>query len=592
MRTTRPRSDSLEGPRSAPLGRAAALLATCALAATACSSLDGSDRERAPQLAPRRESGASKAPDARHAELRARAERMDAHIAALSSDEFEGRAPGSPGEALTVAYLERELRALGLAPGNPDGTFVQDVPLVGITSKGTNAFVAGGKELVFENPSQITLISRRTAPSVAVEASELVFVGHGVSAPEQGWDDFAGLDVRGKTLVFLVGDPPVVDANDPSRLDPAVFGGRAMTYYGRWTYKYEIASKLGAAAAFIVHDTAGAGYGWGVVERSFTRENFDLASDGRGDARVAFEGWLSQEAARALFGACGEDFDALVKSAAVRGFKAKALDAKATLSATNTVRSIASRNVVARLVGSERPREHVAYTAHWDHLGVDRSMPGDGVFNGAVDNASGCAGILDIARQFTERPAPARSILFLFVTAEEYGLLGSRWYSEYPLHPLDDLACAINLDSLNVWGRSVDLVSIGTGSSPELDRELVAIAGERGRVIRGDPEPEKGLFFRSDHFNFLRKGVPAVYADSGVMLIGKPPGAGEALRDAYVKDDYHKPSDERKASWDLTGAVLDMEVLYELGARVAASATWPGFAPTSEFRSRRGTSTK
>ncbi|MFN0241907.1 MAG: peptidase M28, partial [Planctomycetota bacterium] len=289
-------------------------------------------------------------------------DRLMAHVKVLASDEYEGRAPGSKGENLTVAYLERELRAIGLEPGNPDGTFVQAVPLVGLTTTSTNVFRVGGQDLTFDNPTRMTLISRRQTGEVAIDASEIVFVGHGAEAPEFAWDDFAGVDVRGKTVVFLVGDPPVADANDASKLDERMFGGRAMTYYGRWTYKYDIASRKGAAAALIVHDTAGAGYGWGVVERSFTRENFDVESDDHAASRVAFEGWLSRQAAGELFAACGEDFESLARSAATRGFRAKTLKAAASFTARNTVRSIASRNVIARLPGASRPKEHVLYT--------------------------------------------------------------------------------------------------------------------------------------------------------------------------------------------------------------------------------------
>lgn len=512
-------------------------------------------------------------------------DRMLAHIRTLSSDEFEGRAPGTRGEDLTVEYLTRSLQGLGLAPGNPDGTYVQEVPLVGFTTVATNSFEAGGVHTELANPDDVVLVSRRQVPEVRVVDSPIVFCGYGVVAPEHGWDDFAGTDVRGKTLIVLVNDPPVVDAIDRSRLDEKVFGGRAMSYYGRWTYKYEIAAAKGAAAVLIVHEEGPAGYPWEVVSGSWGRENFDLVSEEGNAGRPAIEGWVTRAKAAELLARCNQDFDELKARAAQGGFRPVELQARASFSARNQLRRVDSRNVIARIEGTDPARrgEHVLYMAHWDHLGVDPEREGDQIFNGAVDNASGCAGLLEIAGWLKGWDPAPRSFLFLFVTAEEKGLLGSRWYAEHPLWPLETTLCAINLDSLNVRGVTADVISIGFGSST-LDETLVKLAGLQGRVVRPDPEPEKGYFYRSDHFELMKRGVPALYADGGVELIGKPPGEGLRLAREYTQRVYHKPSDEIVEGWDLSGAAFDMQLLARVGEFVAFDDRWPEWKPGSEFR--------
>ncbi len=519
---------------------------------------------------------------------KAAAERMLSHVRVLASDEYEGRAPGSRGEELTVAYLEHELRALGLEPGNPDGTYQQTVPMIGFTTRAKATFEAGGRHLEPRNPDEVVLVSRRQAPQARVEDSAVVFCGYGVVAPEYGWDDFAGVDVRGKTIVVLVNDPPVADAHDPSRLDDAVFRGRAMTYYGRWTYKYEVATQKGAAAVLIVHEEGPAGYPWEVVSGSWSRENFDLVAADGNARRPVIEGWITHAKAQELLAASGQDLDALEKKAAQRGFRPVELSARASFSAKNELRRVDSRNVIGRLPGADAAvaGEHVLYTAHWDHLGRDASRAGDQIFNGAVDNASGCAGLLEIARDLATGARPRRSALFLFVTAEEKGLLGSRWYAEHPLWPLETTLAAINMDSLNVWGPTSDVVSIGHGSST-LDDVLVAVARERGRTVVGDKEPEKGAFYRSDHFELMKRGVPALYADGGVELIGQESGEGLRRAREYTAHDYHKPSDEPKPGWDLSGAVLDMQLLAEVGRRVANGDVAPEWNADSEFRAAR-----
>ncbi|HXT41605.1 MAG TPA: M28 family peptidase [Candidatus Angelobacter sp.] len=511
------------------------------------------------------------------------------HIRVLSSDEFEGRAPGTRGEQLSVDYVQARFKELGLEPGNPDGTYIQDVPLVGFTARPTFSFSVGGRELDFNFPNDLVIWSRRLVPEVVVENSDLVFVGYGIVAPEYGWDDYKDVDVRGKTLVMLVSDPPVPDPHDPSKLDEQMFKGRAMTYYGRWTYKYEIATAKGAAAAIIVHETAPAGYPWEVVVGSNSRENFDLQTPDQNTNRVAVEGWVTLDGARKLCAAGGHDFADLKRAALRRDFRPISLGGRVNFTVKNTLRSVASRSVLAKLAGSDARRkdEYVIYTAHWDHLGRDRTLPGDQVYNGAVDNASGTSALLELARAFTRIvPKPRRSILFLSVTAEEKGLLGSKYYAAHPLYPLQHTLADINLDGINVWGRTRDLNVVGVGQST-LEDALHLFTRLQGRVALPESEPEKGYYYRSDHFEFAKQGVPGLYFHEGTDYIGKPADFGRRKRDEYVARDYHKVSDEIKPDWDLSGAVEDLQLLLEVGYAVAQDDAWPEWKPGSEFKSRR-----
>jgi Zn-dependent M28 family amino/carboxypeptidase len=515
-----------------------------------------------------------------------------AHIKVLASDEYEGRGPGTPGEDKTVAYLTGEFQKMGLKPGNPDGTFLQTVPLMGFHAKQvTGAFQAGAKTIGLSFPNDFVAVSRRMAEEVKVGDSDVVFVGYGVVAPEYGWDDYKGLDVRGKTLMMLVNDPAVPAANDPSKLDPAVFRGPAMTYYGRWTYKYEIASEKGAAAAILVHETGPAGYPFEVVKGSWGRENFDIAqpAGSRAPDRVAVEGWISLEKAKELFQVCGRDFEALKQAATKRDFRPVALGASGRFTITNALREVKSRNVVARLEGADpaHKNETVIYTAHWDHLGRDPALAGDQIYNGAADNASGVAAVLEIARALAKvTPAPKRSIVFLAVTAEEKGLLGAKYYAAHPLYPLERTLADINLDVINLWGPTKDLISIGMGNST-LDDMLVEIAKRYGRTVGPDANPEKGYYFRSDHFEFAKQGVPALDPKGGREFIGKPADFGQKKIDEYTAKDYHKVSDQVKPEWDLTGAVEDAKLLVELGYAVAQAEQYPQWKPDSEFRAKR-----
>ena len=497
----------------------------------------------------------------------------------LASDAFEGRAPGSEGEAKTIAFLTEQFSALGLAPGNPDGTWVQDVPLVGITPQpGDGLVVAGGGQIrTLEPAADYVAWTKRVVDEVAVEDAEIVFVGYGARAPEYDWDDFGDVDLRGRILLFLVNDPPLDDA----------FGGPAMTYYGRWTYKHEMAAELGAAGSLVVHETGPAGYPWEVVGSSPWAESFDLVAADDNPSRAAFEGWVQRAAAETLFELAGLDFEAAKRQAADRAFEPIPLGVSGSLRIRNALRRIDSQNFAAKITGDGAPDEVLLYVAHWDHLGRDVSLAGDGIFNGAADNATGTAGLIEIARAFMAAPAPPRrSVLFLAVTAEEQGLLGSRHYAENPLYPAAQTVAALNMDVLNQWGRTRDLTIVGYGQS-ELDDVAAQVAAGLGRTLAPDPEPEKGFYYRSDHFSFARAGVPAFYADPGVEYLDKPAGYGIAKRNEYNANDYHKVSDEVKPDWDLSGAVEDLTFLYRLGARLAAGGAWPAWSATSEFRAVR-----
>ncbi|MCI0534633.1 MAG: M28 family metallopeptidase [Verrucomicrobiales bacterium] len=511
------------------------------------------------------------------------------HIQALSSDEFEGRAPASRGEELTVNYLVQQFKKLGLKPGNPDGSYLQNVPLLGFSAQPAISFDTRAGQMDFGFPNDCVVLSRRQIPEVTVQNSDVVFVGYGVVAPEYGWDDYKDVDVRGKTIVMLINDPAIPDPKDPSKLDDAMFKGRAMTYYGRWTYKYEIATARGAAAAMIVHETGPAGYPWFVVVGSNSRENFDLQASDRNLARVPIEGWITLDNARKLCAAGGHSFEALKRAAVSRDFRPTSLNSRASFSVKNTLRAVASRNVIAKLEGSDSKlkNEYVIYTAHWDHLGRNPKLEGDQIFNGAYDNASGTAGLLELAEAFTQtRPAPRRTILFLAVTAEEKGLLGAKYYAEHPLYPLPRTVANINMDGINVLGRTRDLGLVGVGQST-LEETLRSFVSAQGRVLLPEAEPEKGYFFRSDHFEFAKQGVPALYTDEGIDFIGQPKDFGKQKRAEYIERDYHKVSDEIKPGWDLSGAVEDLQLLFQTGDSVARRNEWPEWKEGSEFKARR-----
>jgi Zn-dependent M28 family amino/carboxypeptidase len=517
------------------------------------------------------------------------------HIRILSSDEFEGRGPGSKGEQLTIKYVEDQFRSAGLEPGNPDGTYLQSVPLVGITpDSGMKLTLTGhGRTLEPKFQDDFVAWSKRVTDTSAIEA-DMVFVGYGVQAPEFQWDDFKNTDVKGKILIELINDPPVPDLSDSSKLDPKTFGGAAMTYYGRWTYKFEKAAQLGAAGCVIIHQTDRAGYPWEVVRNSWSGTQFDLATPDKNIGRLAVESWITSDFATQLFRAAGQDLDKLIAAAARRDFKPVPLGIHAKLAIHNALQTIDSHNVIAKLSGSDPDLKntYVIYTAHWDHFGIGPEVNGDKIYHGAVDNASGAAALLEMARAYKalSRP-PLRTILFLSVTAEEQGLLGSRYYAEHPLYPLARTALDINMDGMNVNGRTRDIVQIGRGAST-LDDVVEAVAAEQGRAVKLDPEPEKGLYYRSDHFEFAKNGVPAFDPEVGVDFVGKPDGWGLEARRKFTAERYHKPADKIQQDWDLSGAVQDCQLYFLVGYRVANDPRMPEWKPGAEFKAIRDASLK
>jgi Zn-dependent M28 family amino/carboxypeptidase len=511
-----------------------------------------------------------------------------AHIKTLASDEFEGRAPGSKGEELSIKYIADQFKTIGLKPGNPDGTYFQEVPLAGIKSAPTASFVLGEQTTTLNYPDDYVASSARLQEQIKVNNSDIVFVGYGIVAPEYGWDDYKNVDVRGKTLLMLINDPPIPDAKDPSKLDEKMFGGRAMTYYGRWTYKYEIAAKKGAAAAVIIHETEPAGYPYAVVRTSWSKENFELDAPDKNVDAVSVRSWITLDVAKKLLADCGQDFEALKKSAIKKDFRPVALKAKANFEIKQELRTFKSHNVIAKLEGSD-PKwkdEYVIFSAHWDHLGKHAELSGDQIFNGAVDNASGVAAVISLGRAFTTlNPSPKRSLLFMATTAEEAGLLGAKYYALHPLYPLKKTLADINIDSMNVWGKTRDVEDTSFGMST-LDDALAKRAQTQNRVAIANLRPEKGNIYRADNFEFAKVGVPALYIGKNEHLLSR--SADAPLRaDEFDLHDYHQVSDEVKPDWDLSGAVQDVQLLFQVGYEVANGDKYPEWKPGNEFKAQR-----
>jgi Zn-dependent M28 family amino/carboxypeptidase len=482
--------------------------------------------------------------------------------------------------------VEKEFLELGLQPA-AGGDFRQDVALVEITASGQAlAFTRGGGGMSLAPGDDMVIGSRRVQPAASIADSEVVFVGYGIHAPESGWDDYAGVDMHGKTALILVNDPGFVTG------DESLFRGKAMTYHGRWTYKFEEASRQGAAAAIIVHETAPASYDWSVVRNSWSGPQFYLDRPDGNAGRTELEGWITETRARQLMELAGQDFDALKAAAVRRGFRPMPLGVMATGGVKNAIRHKRSPNLAGLMPGKDRPEEYVVYMAHWDHLGIDDGTAQDRIYNGAVDNATGVAGILAIARAYRDMlPGASRSVLFLAVTAEESGLLGSEYYAEHPLVPLETTAAVMNIDALSPLGRATDVEVIGFGAS-DLEDVLADAARTQKRSLTPDRRPEAGYFYRSDHFNFAKAGVPALYIKSGTQLRDKPEGAGKALLDDYQANRYHKPGDEYSEDWDVSGSVEDLRLLFEVGARIASEDTWPEWRAGNEFRPAREKSAK
>ncbi len=512
------------------------------------------------------------------------ADDLAADIKVLSSDAFGGRQPGTAGAQRTIDYLIARFKRMGLQPGN-HGKWLQAVPVVSTELTNTDTPLdidAGGKPLSLAYGKDMVAGTLQGKPEVSLKDSDIVFVGYGADAPEYHWNDYKNLDVKGKTVIVLVNDPGYATQ------DPKLFKGRTMTYYGRWTYKFEEAARRGAAACFVVHETGAAGYPWSVVEHGWSGPQFALPASEDPTPRLAVAGWLTTAAARRLFAAAGKNFDQLKAAAARRGFKAVDLHAGASIDLHSRIGHLQSNNVLAVLPGTTHPDQAVIYTAHWDHLGTDPSLQGDSIYNGAVDNATGVAALLEIAGAFVhQQPAAKRSVLFAAVTLEESGLLGSAYYVAHPVFPLNQTVADINMDALAPIGRAKNLTVVGLGNS-QLDDYLKAAVTLQGRTLSPEDEPEKGFYFRSDHFNFAKAGVPALYVESGEDLREGGLAAGRAAIADYAAHRYHNPADEYDpATWKLDGMVEDVQALYQVGRKLADSEVFPQWAADSPFRARR-----
>lgn len=506
------------------------------------------------------------------------------HTRVLASDEFGGRAPSSPGEQRTMDYLVEQFQSLGLEPGGTDGGWFQDVPMVSITADPDMPLIVSGAEetRTFAYGPDWVGGTPRVVEDIAIEDSPLVFVGYGAVAPEYDWNDYADVDVSGKTVVVLVNDPGFATQ------DPELFKGNAMTYYGRWTYKYEEGARQGAAGVLIVHETAPAAYGWATVENGWTGPQFNLVTPDNNMGKAIMEGWVSLETAEALFRMAGLDYQELKAQAQTRDFHAVAMgDLKASVAIHNTIERSTSRNFLAKLPGTTRPEEVVMYMGHWDHFGTDPALSGDQIYNGAVDNASGTATLIAMAKAFkTLDPPPERTVVFWATTGEEQGLLGSAYYAEDPVYPLDKTVAAINIDALDIFGATNDYVIVGYGNSA-LDDYAIRANRLLDRVVKPNPEPEKGSFFRSDHFPLAKKGVPAHYGSAGQGNIAHGEEWSRAQSDAWTAEHYHQTSDEYSEDWDLAGAMQDISVWFRIGLELAYSNDWPQWNEGTEFKAVR-----
>lgn len=505
------------------------------------------------------------------------------YVTSLASDEMEGRKPFTEGERKTLAYLDEQFRALGLEPGNGD-SFLQEVPLMELKSTAEPRLNLQGRQGSFglEGRDDYVVWARSTEGPVSLDQDELVFAGFGIVAPEYNWNDYEGVDVSGKVVVVLVNDPGFYSG------DSTLFNGKAMTYYGRWTYKYEEAARQGAKACLIVHDTAPAGYGFNVVQNNWNSAKQYLDPRGKETNTCEIEGWLSNAAASRLFQAAGSNLQQAMDRANSGSFTPRTMNLRASTSIAVATTFNKSYNFIAAIPGTERPDESIIYTAHWDHLGIGSpDAAGDSIFNGAVDNASGVAGLLEVAKAFmSQEEKPERTIAFLAVTAEEQGLLGSAWYARNPVYPIAKTVANINMDMLNPYGETKDIVVVGQGQS-ELEELLKEEAEKRDRYMVGEPTPEAGLYYRSDHFNFAKEGVPALFTGAGIDHAVKGISHGTKLQEDFVTQYYHKPTDEVTADWEMEGIVADLKLLYGLGHRLAFSNEWPQWKEGSEFKAIR-----
>lgn len=506
---------------------------------------------------------------------------LDNHIKTLASDDYGGRAPGTSGGKKTVNYIKDQFKKAGLEPAN-NGKWVQKVPLVKIKAdSNTSVEVEGlGQPVTLDNGGNAVVWTTHVKDKVNLKNSELVFVGYGIVAPQYGWNDYEDLDVEGKTVVMLVNDPGFATQ------DSSLFTGNAMTYYGRWTYKYEEAARQGAEAAIVIHETDPAGYPWEVVS-SNTGAQYHLAADDKNMDDVKVEGWFTHEFANRLFKNIGTTYAEAKESALEEDFEPIPLEASMSTTLNNNIEEIRSENVAGILKGSKKPDETIIYTAHWDHLGTDPSLEGDQIYNGALDNGSGIAGLIEMGEKFSSlENKPERSILFLAVTAEESGLLGSQYYANNPIYPLGKTVANINMDMLMAYGKTKDIVLVGYGMN-DLQNYLEEAVKEQDRVVTAAPSPEEGMYFRSDHFSFAKKGVPALYTESGINVLDGGKEQGRKLHEAFISNKYHKPADEYDPNWDLSGMKQDFQLLYQVGHTLADSDNWPEWGENVSFRETR-----
>lgn len=508
------------------------------------------------------------------------------HIQVLASDDFEGRAPGTRGERLTVQYLVEQFKKLGLKAGNPDGTYIQKVPLVGVTSHSAASFVARGKKIDLKFPEDYVAVSPRAEARIVLNESDIMFVGYGIVAPEYGWDDYKDADVRGKTVLALAGEPQIPDPGDSTKLDEKMFKGRAITNHGLWKEKGEIAAQKGAAAMIIIRENSLGTSTYESLASELSRELLYLKSSQGKSRPIAALSFITSDGAKRLVSTAGRELESLRRAALNKDFRPAPLEIQASFQIENKLRKFESRNVIALCEGVDPKlrNEYVIYTAHWDHLGRDERLTGDQIFNGAVDNASGAAALLEIAKAYKEmKPAPKRSILFLATTAEEAGLLGAKYYTSRPLHSLSRTLAAINLDGLFPFGRTKDITSI-TESYTTLDELLSEAAAAQERSVRRDFLPQTGFLYKSDHYEFAKAGVPIIFTFSGLEVIGKPAGYILGKLSDFNSKHYHKVSDEVRPDWDLSGAAEDIRLLFRLGYRTAQADRYPEWKPGVEFK--------
>jgi Zn-dependent M28 family amino/carboxypeptidase len=504
------------------------------------------------------------------------------HIKILASDSFEGRKPFSAGEIKTVDYITGTFKQLGLEPGNGN-SYLQDVPLVEITPKPDAVMKVQSAKGSFDlvKATDFVVTTEKTDSVVSLNKDELVFAGYGVVAPEYGWNDYAGIDVKGKVVLVLVNDPGFGTG------DTTLFKGNTMTYYGRWTYKYEEAARQGAKACLIIHNTAAASYPFSVVQNSWGSSNLYLDNKNSQLPQLALKGWVSADAAKKLLAAAGKD-TSLIVSANKKGFKAISLGEQLSLNVHVKAVYNTSHNVIAKITGSKKPGEYIIYTAHWDHLGIGKpDETGDSIYNGALDNASGVAALMEIARAFIEQKnKPERTVVFLSVTAEEQGLLGSAYYAQHPVYPLATTVANINMDGINPNEKTNDIAMIGSGQN-DLEDMAAAVAKKQGRYISAEDHPEAGYYYRSDHFNFAKAGVPALDCGGGIDVVDKGKEYGKQLNDDYTNNHYHRPADTYNPAWTFAGGLQDMQLYYEVGSELANSNLWPQWKKGSEFKAIR-----